>query len=127
MGDRGNIVMGTPEKPELYLYTHWSGTELPKTLQSALRRGKQRWDDPAYLARIIFCEMIKGDDEGITGFGISATLGDGSRQMLFVDCESHGGRVTLKGGKSWTFSEFCEIAIGDDWSALRGAKAPDDD
>ncbi len=55
-------------------YTHWHGTGLLDTVRAAIRRGKGRWSDAEYLARIIFCEMLKSDGDGVldgeTGFGI---------------------------------------------------------
>jgi hypothetical protein len=114
---------------DIYLYTHWGGAELPLTLQSALRR-RQRWDDDAYLARIIFCEMVKGDEAGETGFGIAPHPQDNQHDWLVVDaanqrverheydgrelsCEQLGNIV-----KSWTFEEFCSdmaVARGEAW------------
>lgn len=77
MGDRGNIIIRDEGAPDLYLYTHWNGSDLPKTLKRALSR-KERWEDSAYLARIIFCEMVKGSEADATGFGI-LDRGDGRR------------------------------------------------
>ena len=73
MGDRGMIVVDNGYGGnQIGLYTHWFGSNLLNTLQKALQKGKDRWDDPAYLARIIFCEMIAEDstNDGLTGFGI---------------------------------------------------------
>lgn len=76
MGDRGNIEIAQPStKPEggetsIFLYTHWGGSELCQNLASALEKGRGRWEDPAYMTRIIFNEL-QGDDRGTTGFGIS--------------------------------------------------------
>lgn len=70
MGNRGNITVRTANSPDVHLYTHWRGSELPHILSSALAR-KQRWNDAPYLARIIFCEMIEGEESEETGFGIS--------------------------------------------------------
>lgn len=70
----------------LVLYTHWRGSDIRQTLQSALKRGQERWEDPSYLARIIFCALI-GSDSGITGFGLSTTVGDGQHNLLCVDVD----------------------------------------
>jgi hypothetical protein len=77
MGDRGNVILTYEEGGEIYLYTHWGGSELKQTLKDALLRGRDRWDDPSYLARIIFSEMIKDNIDGNTGFGIAPYYGDG--------------------------------------------------
>ena len=85
MGDRANVYVHHGERPGVYLYTHWAGSELPAIVVSALRRGVGRWNDVQYLTRIIFCEMIKDDVEGKTGYGISAEVGDGDDRIVDVD------------------------------------------
>lgn len=86
MGDRGNIVVRQSDSPsdDVWFYTHWSGSEIKETVQSALAR-QQRWDDPPYLARIIFCELVKGNEADEAGFGISTRLQDNEHPILFVD------------------------------------------
>jgi hypothetical protein len=86
MGDRGNIVV-KDGADEVWLYSHWSGTELPIVLRDALRRGADRHGDGPYLARIIFQEMI-GDDRGTTGFGIATRLTDNEHPVLFCDVDA---------------------------------------
>lgn len=74
MGDRRNIIVGEgPGKPAVSLYTHWSGTEAPETLANALDRGRSRWGDTEYLARIIFDEMTKDAHGELTGYGIGVS------------------------------------------------------
>lgn len=80
MGDRGNIIVKDGEST-VFLYTHWNGSELPETIKSALKRGKSRWNDGPYLARILFCEMVGGDTSSTTGFGISSTRCDGGTDI----------------------------------------------
>jgi hypothetical protein len=94
MGDRANIYIHEGDEPGVYLYTHWSGYELPEVARLALVRGQSRWDDPPYLARIVFCQMIGGDADGLTGYGISAVVGDGDDRV--VDIDTKAGAVTLK-------------------------------
>jgi len=107
MGDRANIQMLNEEDKSVYLYTHWRGSELPGILQRALAK-RWRWNDDAYLARIIFCEMVKGSETGETGFGISASLGDGDDRILIVD--ARWGRVQVAGrGAGWSFEEYLKI------------------
>lgn len=71
MGDRRNVRIEEESGGQIFLYTHWDGSDLPDIVASALDRGRGRWGDEAYLTRIIFSEMIKGDVEGETGYGIS--------------------------------------------------------
>lgn len=88
MGDRGNIAIRQRlSKEYIYLYTHWEGSELPETLQTALAspEGRGRWTDEAYLARIIFDHMT-GLAGGETGFGISTSPPDNEHPFLVVDC-----------------------------------------
>ena len=68
MGERNCIYL---ENDGIYFYSHWDTKEdLMKIVKSALKRGKQRWDDRAYLNRIIFSELIKNEIMELTGYGI---------------------------------------------------------
>ena len=109
MGDRGNIVLKLEahHKPEqyLYLYTHWSGSRILETLQKALVRGRSRWDDPSYLARIIFCELIGANNwESLTGFGLHVgQAGDNEHLFILVDMEA---RTVEMGKTRLTFEQL---------------------
>jgi hypothetical protein len=121
MGDRANICIKTePGTVPVYLYTHHGGESLPRVLQKAMdsEQGRKRWQDPAYLARIIFCKMIGGDVDGETGFGIASTICDNEHPILVVDC--HKQRLGLALEKTptqpyldWTFAEFCKLSVSD--------------
>lgn len=96
MGDRANVVIYEPQEgadphEAVFLYGHWSGSELPQDLKRALVRGVERWTDPQYFARIVFQQMI-GNDKGITGFGITTRLGDNEYPLLV--CEMRNLFVT---------------------------------
>ena len=121
MGDRANIRVlqshgQTGDTPQaVYLYTHWRGTDLVHVLQRALLR-KQRWDDEAYLARIIFCEMVKGDEDGEAGFGIATSPPDNGHQILTVDCEKQRVRIGPQDKApthNISFKQFIEMSPGD--------------
>lgn len=91
MGDRGNIIV-KDRGSQVFLYTHWGGYELPNVLKDALIRGEDRWNDGQYLARVIFCEMVKDDIEGTTGYGISSVIGDGGKDITVdVDTQTVNG------------------------------------
>lgn len=115
MGDRANIIVRQnkwEENPPVYLYTHWCGYDLWKTLQTALAK-RWRWDDQAYLTRIIFNEM-QGDDRGETGYGISTDRPDNSYPYLVVDTKEQKVFVTADSDiefeeKSFTFEEYLEL------------------
>ena len=103
MGDRANVEIKDGDS-SVFLYTHWNGTELPETVRAALKRGKSRWDDPQYLARIVFCEMIKNASlTSETGFGISARVHDGEDRVITLDTKNQ--TVTWK-GKSTPFQDW---------------------
>jgi len=106
MGDRANINFVERDGGELYFYTHWHGTELPKILARALDRGRDRWTDESYLARIIFSEMIKEEIEDTTGFGISTYRGDYEYSDLVVNCADLD--VRDREGNVLMFDEFIE-------------------
>lgn len=136
MGDRANIVMKDGES-RIYFYTHWNGYELPSIAQEGLRRGKGRWNDAPYLARIVFCAMVKGDEDGETGYGISSGICDNSYPLLVIDTDeqqirfedANGIYSSSKGaiGKSFSFEEFCNINFIDrqQWNAV--ARLPDEE
>ena len=85
MGNRGNVVLKYSEGEKIYLYTHWSGSSLNSIVKSALERGESRWDDPSYLARIVFSEMIKDQVMETTGFGIAPhEIDDGALSVCSI-------------------------------------------
>ena len=104
MGDRANIKIKSSEG-EMFFYSHWSGSELPITLQNALKR-KVRWGDDIYLNRIIFSEMIKDSVMDETGYGLSTFVGDGDDRIVTVNTDNQ--TVTFY-GKEYTFSEYIEL------------------
>jgi hypothetical protein len=90
----------------LYFYTHWDGEKLPQILKAALIRGNYRWDDDPYLARIIFCEMIKNDVMGETGFGISTYECDNNHENLIVNVDH---QTVQWQDHTWSFAEYIEF------------------
>jgi len=105
MGDRGNICIQEKEN-KIFFYSHWTGYDLFDVLQEALKRGRGRWDDEPYLARIIFCEMIKNDVMGNTGFGISTYQTDNEYPIMFVDSKTQTVSID---DEEWSFQEFIEL------------------
>ena len=68
MGERNTILL---VNDGIYLYSHWNTPlELRSILRDALIRGNNRWNDRAYLNRIIFSEMIQDEVLEETGFGL---------------------------------------------------------
>ena len=83
MGEKGNIVI---EDMDIFFYTHWKGYRTEEIVRKALIKGMDRWDDPPYLARIIFTTLIDGD-ESTTGYGISREIYDENYPPTIVNIE----------------------------------------
>lgn len=128
MGDRANIVVQYGDGQRIFLYSHWSGTEMPEILRQGLLRGKPRWSDESYLARILFCEMVQGSVLDVTGYGIAPYPCDNDYPLLLVDPKKQQVRVTPyhhdKWGKddafdwdnpyvTFTFEEFVSLESAD--------------
>jgi len=117
MGDRANIhVRRGNDDPGVYLYTHWRGSELPFILQDALSK-RWRWDDGAYLARIIFDTMTEFSHGQESGFGISSTIEDGASRVLVVNTET---KTVSFGNQVWTFDEYLALPYPDEYTWLSG-------
>jgi hypothetical protein len=87
MGMRRNIALDFSEAHKIYFYTHWGALGLEDCLAAALIRGRERWNDPSYLARIIFSEMVHDEIDGLTGYGIAPYEHDPEYPTLMVDLE----------------------------------------
>jgi hypothetical protein len=103
MGDRSNIVIKSGDQ-EIFLYGHWMGLEYINVLKKALERGKDRWQDPAYLARIVFCEMVRSDIDGSMSYGIWSSPIDNSYLYLVVDCDKQRIRLETEKHRLEVFS-----------------------
>ena len=88
MGMRRNIALDYGANTKVFLYTHWGAEHLEDTLRAALIRGRDRWDDPPYLARIIFSEMIQDEVLEETGYGIAPYVMDDEFPTIEVDLEN---------------------------------------
>jgi hypothetical protein len=111
MGDRANIRVkqiyanAEGEAEFVWLYTHWGGYDLAKTLRAALAR-HERWSDESYLTRIIAREMGMGQD-GESGFGISTYQGDNEHPIITVLPDS---QTVVIDSNSWTFEKFANLS-----------------
>jgi hypothetical protein len=109
MGDRANICIKDPTMNDPYagvwLYAHWDGVHLRAVLQAALAR-KERWNDSSYLARIIFCEMVKKDVQGETGYGISTRRCDDEHPVLYVDTDK---QTVALGHRKWSMNDYIKL------------------
>jgi hypothetical protein len=113
MGDRANVVVrrewpkDVHPQEAVFLYTHWGGEELPRTARAALKYGKSRWDDPDYLARIVF-DFLTGREEGASGFGISTRLLSNENPLFVLDTDR--ARVVLLPERVYREAGFANLA-----------------
>ncbi len=82
MGNRGQVLI---EDEKIYLYTHWGAEDIVSDVSMALSR-HQRWDDPEYLARIIFDELSGNEKGEETGFGIGTSQHTDIEKLVIVNC-----------------------------------------
>ena len=84
MGDRGQVKL-VEGGDAIFLYTHWGAADLLSDVANALERGRERWDDPEYLNRIIFSEMIQDDVMDLTGYGIGSHQHDDVWRVVTIN------------------------------------------
>lgn len=84
MGDRSNIVVVQPDNSRIFLYGHWMGDDNYRVAGQVLSR-QERWNDHAYLARMLFSLMTSHDPNSDTGFGISNTMCDNEYPIVVID------------------------------------------
>ena len=118
MGCRGTIEIwenGAAPKDEerpVVLYTHWGAYEMIFDVINVLKK-KERWNDPPYLSRMIFSEMIKNDINGTTGFGIMTDNALDTEHEVVVDIDRQEV-VWKRNGKdntTYTFTELIESGV----------------
>lgn len=118
MGNRNSIVIqeaneyGVETNP-LYLYSHWHGQELDQVVATALARGRSRWNDSAYLTRIIVSDLLKDFIDDTVGFGISQIPQDHDdyNHMIFINFRVQG-LVIRRDSQEYTPEEFI-VAFSD--------------
>jgi len=98
MGDRSNIVVVDHKGDRVWLYGHWMGADSINVVRDVLGR-HARWDDPAYLARMLFEKMIEGAYDKETGFGISTFMCDNEYPVIVLDTRDQ--TVTLEDSAHW--------------------------
>ncbi len=79
------VQMGPYKGDGVYLYTHWDGPRLPEIVRQAMASAKCLGDDQ-YLARIIFCAMIRGHENDETGVGLCIHAGHSQFPLIEVHC-----------------------------------------
>ena len=124
MGDRANIVVRQDDNDQIWLYTHWGGTELPGRVQVGLLAARPRWGDASYATKILFGHVVPGDNwHEETGHGISGRLHDNEHLIVVVDFSQEKVWFMDKGqlenfriprnmappNNAWTFDEFVTL------------------
>ncbi len=94
----------------VYLYTHDTARNLLSNVYNVLIEEK-RWDDPDYLARMIFCEMIPQEFwNSDSGFGIGTQLYVDTELLISLDTVAQ--KITVSSGMhefenfNMSFKEF---------------------
>ncbi len=109
MGDRANVKLiyddvenDVPSAP-LYVYTHWSGTEMPKTAKEVLDSPEFRSNvgDPPYAGRVFITRFMEafGATMESKGYGVSPYESDNNHPILEVDLED--GNWRWEGSEEW--------------------------
>lgn len=119
MGDRGQVKVLPAHENEyedpVFLYTHGRAHELADKVREAVARGSSRWSDYEYLARVIFCEMVRDDLEGTTNYGIGTHEHGDVWRVVEVDCAEEEVRVIDHGTveERYNFSEAARLVEGE--------------
>lgn len=102
MGTKASILIRSDDE-QVCLYQHYDGHKLDAVLKSALKRGRNRWEDFGYLARIVFCEMVKDDLAGTENYGLHQHVPPDVDIVIVVDIAAQ--TVTRK-GSAVSFAQF---------------------
>jgi hypothetical protein len=95
----------------VYLYQHYDGYDLLNSVKRAMEK-RWRWDDPEYLARIIFDEMTKDCHGEECGYGIGSDKHSDIEYLITVDCENQTvTQLKCRGGDEtqYSFEEFVDL------------------
>jgi len=117
MGNHANIYIQDstdPSDPGVTLYTHWDKDEIAQDLQQVLSR-KQRWNHPTCLVRMIFSQMIRGNETSGMGYGIQGGLHQRNEPTIIVDTGKQTVSFVLgsdhpdKEAYTWSFGQFIQL------------------
>lgn len=109
MGDRSNIKIIDSNEGSFYLYAHWLGADNTRRLHKALKRGKSRWGDESYMSRIIFCTLVEGHEQDLTGYGLSTFMPDNGNPITVVDMRTMTVTFENQNNDTWTFEEYVAL------------------
>ena len=105
MGARANIVSRSGNE-QVVMYSHWDGQEIVEIARRGIEKAVDagRGDDWQYFNRILFCELIKNDVDGSTGFGLSQEVHDGGDGLVEINLDSQ--TVSVNGSIHMPISDF---------------------
>ena len=96
----------------VFLYTHETASDLITVVSDVLCR-VIRWDDPDYLARMIFCRMVpKSNWDSELGFGIGTQMYKDINILITLDTVHHTVKISsyfdtsASRGASMSFADF---------------------
>ena len=92
MGVKGQVHI---EDENVWLHTEYEGYNIRNVVCRALRRSKSCWNNPEYLARIIFSEMTRDNIDGIVDYGIGTKKHSGVEWSVAINCQGQAVTVTL--------------------------------
>lgn len=110
MGDRANVRLdyywqqeGKKTEASIFIYTHWEGHRLPLLVHEGLAL-KARWEDAAYLTRIIADSIIPAPDLAYnrtttTGYGISTWICDNEHAIIVLNTHKKTIGLELEKGE----------------------------
>lgn len=89
MGDRAEIKIEDYDNPPFFIYTHHGGSTLLEKARAAMKAGRGRWDDPPYLAAILFTGLMGKfpDPHRWHGFGISTGHAGDVNRVLVINMQ----------------------------------------
>jgi len=112
MGTSSQVCLETEDGP-VYLYKHYDGHKVMADVQKALSM-KLRWNDPHYLARIIFEQMISETTDKECGYGIGLKEVANISLLVVVDCDRK--EVTIKKKPlefKMSFDQYIKAVVSD--------------
>lgn len=107
---RGNIFVKFSPTRGVYLYTQKLGLELPKIVQSALKRARSAWGDTQTLSHVIYSELVQRNLLDSSGFGISPVMGDNDVMLIVVDDANQQVGAFFESGRLYRSMGYEEFA-----------------
>ena len=101
MNNRGQILF---LDTGIVFYTHWHSEEIAKYVRDALIL-EEHWDDPEYLARLVFEQMLK-TTEPTTGLGIGVNV-IATIPTVIINCEKETISLNLSFRETIQYLQFC--------------------